>query len=137
MGLKSILQGPKLTLIFCSCSCNRSIEWLGSSVVECSHGKRETLGSSPGRAAFFFRPCDIWWPVWLNAKCHRGGKRTRPDRDSNPGSLAYRASTLPLSYRATRSTGYIFPPHWPPLCRLDHQGSRSLPDSTHGIFIWV
>ena len=31
---------------------------LGSSVVECSHGKRETLGSSPGRAAFFFRPCD-------------------------------------------------------------------------------
>ena len=37
---------------------------------------------------------------------HRGGKRTWPDRDSNPGSLAYRASTLPLSYRATRSTGY-------------------------------
>ena len=37
----------------------RSIEWLGSSVVECSHGKRETLGSSPGRATFFFRPCDI------------------------------------------------------------------------------
>ena len=30
-----------------------------------------------------------------------------PDRDSNPGSLAYRASTLPLSYLATRSTGYI------------------------------
>ena len=41
--------------------------------------------------------------------CHRGGKRTWPDRDSNPGSLAYRASTLPLSYRATRSTGYISP----------------------------
>ena len=39
--------------------CDRSIVWLGSSVVECSHGKRETLGSSPGRAAFFFRPCDI------------------------------------------------------------------------------
>ena len=38
--------------------CNRSIVWLGSSVVECSHGKRETLGSSPGRATFFFRPCD-------------------------------------------------------------------------------
>ena len=37
--------------------------------------------------------------------CHRGGKRTWPDRDSNPGSLAYRASTLPLSYRTTRSTG--------------------------------
>ena len=42
----------------------------------------------------------------LATKCHRGGKRTWPDRDSNPGSLAYRASTLPLSYRATRSTGY-------------------------------
>ena len=24
--------------------CNRLITWLGSSVVECSHGKRETLG---------------------------------------------------------------------------------------------
>ena len=35
--------------------CNRSIEWLGSSVVECSHGKRETLGSSPGRAGRFFQ----------------------------------------------------------------------------------
>ena len=41
--------------------CNRSIVWLGSSVVECSHGKREALGSSPGRATFFLRPCDIWW----------------------------------------------------------------------------
>ena len=34
--------------------------WLGSSVVECSHGKRDTLGSSRGRATFFFRPCDIF-----------------------------------------------------------------------------
>ena len=42
--------------------------WLGSSVVECSHGKRETLGSSPGRATFFFRPCDIWWPVRVRAR---------------------------------------------------------------------
>ena len=37
----------------------------------------------------------------LATKCHRGGKITWPDQDSNPGSLAYRASTLPLSYRAT------------------------------------
>ena len=37
--------------------------WLGSSVVECTHGKRKTLGSSPDRATFFFRPCDIWWPM--------------------------------------------------------------------------
>ena len=35
--------------------------WLDSLVVECSHGKRETLDSSPGRVFFFFRPCDIWW----------------------------------------------------------------------------
>ena len=27
--------------------------WLGSSVVECSHGQRNTLGSSPGRATLF------------------------------------------------------------------------------------
>ena len=37
-------------------------------MVECSHGKRETLGSSPGRATFFFRPCDIWWLVWGKQK---------------------------------------------------------------------
>ena len=35
------------------------------------------------------------------AKCHRGGKGTWPDQDSNPGPLAYCASILPLSYRAT------------------------------------
>ena len=29
--------------------------------LECSHGKRETLGSSPGRATFFFLACDIWF----------------------------------------------------------------------------
>ena len=37
--------------------------WLGSSVVECTHGKRKTLGSNPDLATFFFRPCDIWWPM--------------------------------------------------------------------------
>ena len=26
---------------------------------ECSHGMREVLGSSPGRAVCFFLPCDI------------------------------------------------------------------------------
>ena len=41
--------------------CNRSIVWLGSSVVECSHGKLKTLSSSPGRATFFFRSCGIGW----------------------------------------------------------------------------
>ena len=28
---------------------------------ECSHGMREVLGSSPGRAMCIFLPCDIWW----------------------------------------------------------------------------
>ena len=41
--------------------------WLNSSVVDCSHGKRGTLGSSPGRATFFFRPCDILRPVSIRA----------------------------------------------------------------------
>ena len=27
--------------------------WLGRSVVECSHGQRKALGSSPGRATIF------------------------------------------------------------------------------------
>ena len=35
---------------------------------ECSHGMREVLGSSPGRAMCFFLPCDIWWPVWVHAR---------------------------------------------------------------------
>ena len=30
-------------------------------LAECSHGKREALGSSPGLATIFFLPCDIWW----------------------------------------------------------------------------
>ena len=28
---------------------------------ECSHGIREVLGSSSGRAMCFYLPCDIWW----------------------------------------------------------------------------
>ena len=35
---------------------------------ECSHGMREVLGSSPGRAMCFFLPCEIWWPVWVRAR---------------------------------------------------------------------
>ena len=49
--------------------CNRSIVWLDSSVVECSHGKRETLGSSPGRPTFFFRPCDMCTMLTNTQKC--------------------------------------------------------------------
>ena len=49
LGMNLIKQGE----------CNRLIVWLDSSVIECSHDKRETLGSSPGRATFFFHPCDI------------------------------------------------------------------------------
>ena len=48
-------------------------------------------------------------PCSRASACHRGGKRMWQKRDSNPGSLAYRASTLPLSYQATRSTSYNFP----------------------------
>ena len=33
--------------------CGSVAQWL-----ECSHGKRETLGSSSGRATFFFLACD-------------------------------------------------------------------------------
>ena len=34
--------------------------------LECSHGKRETLGSSPGRATFFFLACDIETSILLD-----------------------------------------------------------------------
>ena len=37
---------------------------------ECSHGMREVLGSSPGRAMCFFIPCDISFggSVWVLAR---------------------------------------------------------------------
>ena len=56
MGLPRRFQhGSKqiLALIISKGKCNRSIAWLGSSGAECSHGKQENLGSSPGRATFF------------------------------------------------------------------------------------
>ena len=62
--------------------CVTGIVWLDSSVVECSHGKRETLDSSPGRATFFFRPCDIWW---LSVGPCSGCKQ-QPERDCLVGS---------------------------------------------------
>ena len=37
-------------------------------MVDGSHGKREALGSSLGRATFFFRPCNMCVCV-----CVRGG----------------------------------------------------------------
>ena len=47
------------------------------------------------------------WAYTEPTKCHRRGKRTWHDRESNPGFLDYSVSTLSLGYRATRSTGYI------------------------------
>ena len=41
-------------------SCNVKGRPCGSvaQLAECSHGKQETLGSSPSRATFFFHPSD-------------------------------------------------------------------------------
>ena len=45
----------------------------------------------------------------------QGRKKNVARQGLEPGYLAYRASTQPLSYRATRSTGYkLVPTHWPP-----------------------
>ena len=41
--------------------------WLGSSVVR-SHGKREALGSSPGRATIFSSPVTFGGSVWFVAR---------------------------------------------------------------------
>ena len=47
-------------------------------------------------------------PHWAT-KWHRGGQSTRPDRDSNPGTLAYRASTLTTELPShTVEPGYCF-----------------------------
>ena len=43
-------------------------------------------------------------------QCHRQGKRTWPDRDSNPGSLAYRASTLTAELPSHTVSPLQFPP---------------------------
>ena len=45
---------------------------------ECSHGMREVLGSSPGRAVCFFLPCDILAPyVALGINCRRTNRVVR------------------------------------------------------------
>ena len=50
-GTNLIKQGGLVTVI----ACGSVAQWL-----ECLHGKRETLGLSPGRAICFFLACDIW-----------------------------------------------------------------------------
>ena len=59
---------------------------------ECSHGLREVLGSSPGRAVCFFLPCDIWWPMWVRARA-ASSKRT--------------VSSVPAWFRADSGTNLI------------------------------
>ena len=59
---------------------------------ECSHGLREVLGSSPGRAMCFFLPCDIWWPMWVRARA-ASSKRT--------------VSSVPAWFRADSGTNLI------------------------------
>ena len=59
---------------------------------ECSHGMREVLGSSPGRAMCFFLPCDSWWPVWVHAQA---------------GSSKGTVSSVPAWFRADSGTNLI------------------------------
>ena len=49
-GMNLIKQGEFVT----GRPCGSVAQWL-----ECSHGVREVMGSSPGRAMCFFLPCDI------------------------------------------------------------------------------
>ena len=58
-GTNLIKQGEIVT----GRSCGSVAQWS-----ECSHGMREVLGLSPGRAMCFFLPCDIWWPRWVRAR---------------------------------------------------------------------
>ena len=81
------------------------------------HRRKQSAGNCTADQCLCFRYSDSTIilntkdPVFESRSGHvlRGGNRTRPDWDSNPGSLAYRGSTLPLNYRATRSTSYNFP----------------------------
>ena len=58
---------------------------------ECSHGLREVLGSSPGRAMCYFLPCDSWWPLCV---CGGGESvteiRTDEVRSPSRASIDYR-----------------------------------------------
>ena len=49
-GINLFRQGEIVT----GCTCGSVAQW-------CSHSKLETLGSSPGRATFFFLVCDFCW----------------------------------------------------------------------------
>ena len=42
--------------------------WLGSSVVECSHGKQETLVSSSVESTFSFHSLTFGGSVWVHAR---------------------------------------------------------------------
>ena len=55
---------------------------------------------------------DLLFPHWptLVTKCHRGGKTTWPDRDSNPGPLENRASTLTTELPSHTVDLWQFPP---------------------------
>ena len=63
--------------------CGSVVQWS-----ECSHGMREVLGTSPGRAMCFFLPCDIL------AHDMREEEEAYGPTGTKPGPLAYRASTL-------------------------------------------
>ena len=68
------------------------IVWLGSSVVQCSHSKRDTLGLSPGLTTFFSAPVTFGGTVWVRARAA-----------SSKGTV----SSVPAWFRANSGTNLI------------------------------
>ena len=58
----------------------------------------------------FFFTCTVCKLFSAPSICHRGGKSTWPDRDSNPGPLADRASTLITELPSHTVDLWQFPP---------------------------
>ena len=89
--------------------------------LECSHGKRETLGSSPGRTTFFFLVCDIWT------------KGKRETLGSSPGraTFFFLACDILVQMSQTRKKNVVRPGLEPRVSRLPCEHSNRWATESH------
>ena len=102
--------GPYETGDKCHVSCfdlSMAVLWNCGALIPC-----------PNQPSYFTFNCsDLSWAFdkaltldYIQALCHKGGKSTWPDWDSNPGPLAYRASTLTTELPCHTVDLWQFPP---------------------------
>ena len=77
---------------------------LVAQLAECSHGKREALGSSPGRATIFSSPVtfggSVWVRGWGNEHQNVHVSLFLRCSEQNRGPFDLQSSTLPRRYKS-------------------------------------